>query len=222
MITTKFRYSFLGLALSCLLFASLSTVVAATNSSSTAAPATKENPGSLPILISLDHVGKELHLKSLQRSVIAGLRNDYRAAAMKITEAERESSSDTAQLQMQLDHLTTTYNERVLALLNPHQRQRLREIERQVLGGTILTTPSEQQFLGLTEEQKKKIALLAEDDHKKAASINLKAKQGKLNYHRQIMALRKNRLKHANAMLKVLTPAQFVTWKKAQGTKVVF
>jgi Spy/CpxP family protein refolding chaperone len=217
---TKFQLgrSFLALIMSSLVFSPL----AAAADSSTAVEVHKENPGSLPVLVSLEHVSKDLHLTSLQRSVIAGLRSDYRAAAIKISKAGCVASSDTAQLQLQLDHLSATYNERVLTLLNPRQRRRLREIERQILGGTLLTSPSEQQFLGLTEPQKKKIELLAQDDRKKAAAINLKAHQGKLNYHRQVMALRKNRLQHANAMVTVLTPEQLETWKKAQGAKVAF
>ncbi|MFZ4115753.1 MAG: hypothetical protein ACOYK6_03395 [Chthoniobacterales bacterium] len=215
---TKFKRFLFALIMSGLFFSPLSAMAdpAATT------VLNKDNPGSLPILVSLEHVSKDLHLTSLQRSVIAGLRSDYRTAAIKITEAGRVASSDTAQLQLRLDHLSATYNERVLNLLNPHQRRRLREIERQILGGTLLTSPSEQQFLGLTEQQKKKIALLAQDDRNKAAAINLKANQGKLNYHRQVIALRKNRLQHANAMLKVLTPEQLATWKKAQGARVVF
>ena len=184
--------------------------------------ANKENPGSLPVLVSLEHVEKDLHLTSLQRSIIGGLRNDYRAAAMKMGEAQCRASSDAAELQRKLDRLGATYNERVIALLNSCQRRRLREIERQVLGGTMLTAPSEQQLLGMNEEQKKKIAALAHDSNKKAAAINLKANQGKLNYHRQIIALRKNRLQYAAAMLKVLTPNQLEMWKKAQGVKLVF
>ena len=184
--------------------------------------AKKENPGSLPLLVSLEHVEKDLHLTSLQRSIIGGLHNDYRAAAMKITEAGWKASSDTARLQVELDHLGAIYNERIMALLNSRQRRRLREIERQVLGGTLLTAPSEQQLLGMSEQQKKKITALAHDANKKAAIINLKANQGKLNYHRQIIALRKNRLQHAAAMLKVLTPSQLEMWKKEQGATLVF
>lgn len=205
--------------LACSVF--LSPLSAASINSNDTKPS-KESPGSLPILISLEHVSKDLHLTSLQKSVIAGLRNDYRAAAVKITEAGRSGSSSLAQLQMDLDHLAASYNERALTALNPHQRHRLREIERQVLGGTLLTSPSEQQFLGMTEAQKKKIASVSRDSNKKAAAINQQANQGKLNYHRQIIALRKNRQKHAEAMLKVLTPDQYKTWKQSQGAKLVF
>lgn len=182
----------------------------------------KENPGSLPVLVSLEHVSKSLHLTSLQRSIIAGLRNDDRAAAIHIMDARRAGSSDLAELQIKLDHLEVSYNERLLALLNIDQRHRLREIERQVLGGTLLTAPSEQQFLGLTKQQKEKIARLAQDANKQATIINLHAAQGKLNYHRQIIALRKSRRRYAVAMVNVLTSTQLATWKGAQGEKLVF
>ena len=209
---------FAGLLTACALLSSLS----AADSTTVPVAPSKENPGSLPILISLEHVGHDLHLTSLQKSVVAGLRNDYRAAAMKITQAGRAASSDTVQLQMKLDHLATTFNERALAVLNPPQRLRLREIERQILGGTLLTSPSEQKFLEMTNAQKKKIAAIHQDSMKQASVINREATEGKLNYHQQIMALRKIRKQHAVAMLKVLTPAQLQTWKSAQGAKLVF
>lgn len=209
---------FVGLLAAVALLSSLSAAVSTTAS----VVSSKENPGSLPILISLERVSRDLHLTSLQKSVVAGLRNDYRTAALKITQAGRGTSSDTVQLQMKLDHLAATFNERALAVLNPSQRVRLREIERQVLGGTLLTSPSEQKFLGMTDVQKKKIAAIHQDSMKQASAINHEATAGKLNYHQQIMALRKIRKQHAAAMLKVLTPAQLKTWKSAQGNKLVF
>jgi len=209
---------FVGLLTGGLLFSSLSIAASPTAT----IPLRKEHPGSLPILISLEHVSNDLHLTSLQKSVIAGIRSDYRAAAMKITQTERRTSSSMAQLQMKLDSLSITYNERALAVLNTRQCLRLHEIERQVLGGTLLTTPSEQQFLEMTDLQKKKIAKIQEDSNKQASGINHRATEGKLNYHQQIIELRKARQKHADAMLKVLTPEQLKTWENAQGAKLVF
>lgn len=222
MTTTKITSRFLvGLLTACTLLSSLC-AGSTTTSSSGVTTESKENPGSLPILISLDHVSKDLHLTSLQKTIIGGLRSDYRAAALKITQAEHATSAETVILQLKLDRLAAVYNDRALAVLNRSQRYRLREIERQVLGGTLLTSPSEQQFLGLSGLQKKKIAALNQDDIKKASAINLQATQGKLNYHQQIMALRKNRQQHATAMLKVLTQEQLAKWNTAQGPKLVF
>ncbi|MBX9742052.1 MAG: hypothetical protein K2W99_00705 [Chthoniobacterales bacterium] len=195
--------------------------------STSAAPASstiqsKENPGSLPILLGLDHVAKDLHLTSLQKTVIGGLRSDYRAAALKITQAGHATSAETAILQLKLDRLADDYNDRATAALNHSQKHRLREIERQILGGTLLTSPSEQQFLGMSDQQKKKIARLHQESEQKASVIQHQAVQGKLNYHQQIMALRKNRQHYATAMLKVLNPTQLQQWRAAQGPKLVF
>lgn len=196
-------------------------LVVASLLAATSSPA-KENPGSLPVLISLEHVSKDLHLTSLQKSVISGLRSDYRTAALKITQAKYATSSEIAQAQVALDNLGEAYNHRATAALNTAQRRRLREIERQILGATLLTAPSEQKLLALNEQQKNKIIKLDDDAKKKASAINLRADQGKLNYHQQVMALHKNRQEHATAMIKVLTPDQLKAWNASQGKKLVF
>ena len=185
-------------------------------------PSVKEDPGSLPILISLERVGKDLHLTSLQKSIVTGLRNDYKAAARRITKAVRNTKTDMAQAQVNLDTLSVNYNNRALAVLNGVQKGRLRQVERQLLGGTLLTSPSEQKFLKLSDSQKKKIEKISLKSHQAALAINAQADQGKFSYNQHIAALRKNRQRHAEAMLKVLTPAQLKTWNESKGSKLVF
>jgi len=182
----------------------------------------RENPGSLPILISLDHVSKDLHLTSLQKSVIAGLRSDYRAAAMKLMKTPHQTPAELAQAQKKLEQLSVSYNQRAMDVLTPVQRHRLREVERQVLGGALLIAPSEQKLLGLSEEQKQKIEKIHQDSYSKAMDIDLRADQGKMSYHQQILALRKNRKAHGAKMLKVLTPEQRKAWEVSQGQKLSF
>ena len=180
----------------------------------------RENPGALPVLASLDHVANDLHLTSLQRSVIAGLRSDYRAAALKLTQIHYQTAAEVAKAQKELDTLAVSFNHRVIAALNTLQQHRLREIERQKLGGSMLVSPSEQKMLGLTDVQKQEIETIHQDSYKHAMAINLRANQGKLDQHQHVVELRKNRKKHAAAMLKVLTPAQLKIWNDAQGVKV--
>ena len=215
----KFKNHIVTLLMICL--AAVARLSAASTCCSSHAAA-KENLGSLPVLISLEHISNDLHLTSLQKSVVAGLRSDYRTAALKITQTKYATSSEIAQAQVSLENLTASYNHRVVTILNAAQRRRLREIERQVLGGTLLTSPSEQKLLGLSDTQKSKIAVIQKDAQAKAAAINLRAGQGKLSYHEQVMALHKNREQHATSMLKVLTPTQLKTWKAAQGAKLTF
>ncbi|MFI0347145.1 MAG: hypothetical protein ACH346_00005 [Chthoniobacterales bacterium] len=203
-----------------IIFLAIVAPLSATSTSCSPHPPAKENPGSLPVLASLERISSDLHLTSLQRSVVAGLRSDYRAAALKITQVKYKTSSEVAQAQVDLDNLSTTFNHRVLAILNATQCRRLREIERQMLGGTLLTSPSEQEFLGLSDQQKNQIAVIQKDAQAKAATINFCADQGKLNYHQQVMALHKNRQKHAKKMLEVLTPEQMKIWNAAQGVKI--
>ena len=195
---------------------------AATSASQQAAMPVRENPGSLPILISLDHVSKDLHLTSLQKSVIGGLRTDYRAAAMKLMKTHHQTPAELAEAQKKLEQLSVSYNQRAMDVLTPIQRHRLREIERQVLGGILLVAPSEQKLLGLSEEQQQKIEKIHQDSYKKAMDIDLRADQGKMSYHQQILALRKNRKKHGEKMLKVLTPEQRKAWDVSQGKKLTF
>lgn len=195
---------------------------AATSAPKQAVMPVRENPGSLPILISLDHVSKDLKLTSLQKSVIAGLRSDYRAAAMKLMKMHHQTPAELAQAQKKLEQLSVLYNQRALDVLTPPQRRRLRQIERQVLGGALLVAPSEQKLLGLSDEQQQKIEKIHQDSYKKAMEIDLRADQGKMSYHQQILALRKNRKQHGAKMLKVLTREQRKMWEQLQGERLVF
>lgn len=196
-------------------------ILAASSLFAAAAPI-RENPGSLPILISLDHVSKELHLTSLQRSIIAGLRSDYRAAAIKLMKTPHQTPAELAAAQKKLEQLSVSYNQRAMDVLRPQQQHRLREIERQILGGTLLVAPSEQNLLGLSTEQKQKIEKIHQDSYQKAMEIDLRADQGKMDYHQQILALRKNRKSHGLKMLKVLTPEQRKMWEASKGEKLIF
>ena len=200
----------------------LSASYAATSASKPAAMPVRENPGSLPILISLDYVSKDLHLTSLQKSVIAGLRSDYRAAAKKLMKMHHQTPAELVQAQKKLEQLSVSYNQRAMDVLTPLQHRRLREVERQILGGTLLVAPSEQKLLGLSEEQKQKIEKIHQDSYSKAMDIDLGADQGKMSYHQQILALRKNRKKHGKKMLKLLTPEQRKAWEASQGEKLSF
>ncbi len=195
---------------------------AETAPSSQPAMLARENPGSLPILISLDHVSKDLQLTSLQKSIIAGLRSDYRAAAIKLMKTPHQNPAQLAEAQKKLEQLSISYNHRAIDVLKPIQRRRLREIERQILGGTLLIAPSEQKLLGLSDTQKQKIEAIHQDAYQKAMDIDLRADQGKMNYHQQILALRKNRKQHGAKMLKVLTREQLKVWQEQQGEKLVF
>lgn len=209
------------LVVALLLFTILPTYAASSGSKHTGMPV-RENPGSLPILISLDHVSKDLQLTSLQKSVIAGLRSDYRTAAMKLMKKPHQTPAQLAEAQKKLEQLSVDYNQRAIDVLKPAQRQRLREIERQVLGGTLLVAPSEQNLLGLSDQQKQKIEKIHQDAYQKAMNIDLRADQGKMTYHQQIVALRKNRKNHGAKMLKVLTREQRKVWEEQQGKKLVF
>ncbi|MBM3857299.1 MAG: hypothetical protein FJ390_04970 [Verrucomicrobia bacterium] len=205
-----------------LLSFTLVTAHAASPASKEASAPVRENPGSLPILISLDHVSKDLQLTSLQKSVIAGLRSDYRAAAMKLMKTPHQTPEQLAAAQKKLEQLSVDYNQRAIDVLTPVQRRRLRQIERQVLGGTLLIAPSEQKLLGLSQEQQQKIEKIHQDSYQKAMSIDLYADQGKMSYHQQILALRKNRKNHGAKMLKVLTREQRKLWETQQGKKLLF
>lgn len=208
-----------------LIVASLSFTLAsygAASASKQAVAPVRENPGSLPILISLDHVSQDLHLTSLQKSVITGLRSDYRAAAMKLMKAPHQTSTQIAEAQKKLEQLSVVYNQRAMDVLTPVQRHRLREVERQILGGTLLVAPSEQKLLGLNEEQKQKIEKIHQDAYQRAMDIDLRADQGKMSYHQQILALRNNRKRHGEKMVRVLTPAQRKKWEEQKGKKLAF
>jgi hypothetical protein len=118
-----------------------------------------------------------------------------------------------------LEDLRARFNARSLAVLNPSQQDGLRQIERQMLGGSLLTSPSEQKLLGLTADQQSSIAAISKADQANAASINAQFNAGKISSFRRDINLRRNQQQTSKQMLATLTDKQRKNWLVLSGQK---
>src|SRR6202012_4326188 len=97
---------------------------------------------------------KELHLTSLQTAVLSDIRSEYREDARAVVAKQIAGKLTKPQAQAELDTPPTSSAHRALRSLNDDQRQRLDEIQFQILGGYELLSPALQAKLGLTDQQK--------------------------------------------------------------------
>jgi len=200
---------------------SLGVLLAAAASLSAATPAV-EHPGALPILLGLDAVRQELKLDSLQRAVLSSLRDEYKADVHALVTPMPAPGPARQAAEKEFMQINARYNKRALSVLSGTQRKRLGEIEHQMLGGTMLSVPSVQAKLGLTDKQKQKIEALRQKNLAYAGKVNRQFEEGKIGYFERVSLLRSRRKSSAEAAFKVLTPAQRDAFLALGGKKLVF
>lgn len=195
-------------------------VLLAGAASLTAAAPPAENPGALPILLGLDAVRHELKLDSLQRAVLNSLRDEYKADVRALVTPLPAPGEARVKAGKEFVRINAKYNKRALSVLNSTQRQRVREIEHQMLGGTMLAAPSVQAKLGLSDRQKQQIETLRRQTLAYVAKVNRQFEEGKIGYFERLSLLRARRLSSGTAALKVLTPVQRDAFLALGGKKL--
>jgi len=179
-----------------------------------------ESPSSMPVLLGLEPVRKDLKVSSLQEVLLDSLRAEYKAKVSVTAAAGLADPKIAPKCDADLKSLRTSYNKRVLRVLNPLQQLRLREIERQVLKGYFLNSPSEQKLLGFTPEQSKKAADISAYDHRTAAKIQGDFHAGKISPFRKDIELHRLQSTTARSMMHLLTPAQQKQYLGLTGPKL--
>lgn len=167
-----------------------------------------EMPGSETLLLGGANVQTELGLSPRQCRKIDLLRSEYRAAIQPLLLKDNASSAKA------LEILTTEFDAKSLALLTPSQRVALEKIQFKMLGPWILHDPSAQSKLGLSEQQKQKIASVAAKTNALNAKLSQKVLDGKITPATRINELRAYRLKQSLKLTKTLTPEQKVLFQK--------
>jgi hypothetical protein len=119
-----------------------------------------------------------------------------------------------------LDSFRVSYNRRAMDVLNSGQQQRLRQIERQMLGPVILTSPSEQKLLGITPKQQQKLADIHRYDQTKAAEIMSNYHAGKISSFRKDLELRRLQKTVGRSIYAQLTAEQRKQWLGLAGPKL--
>lgn len=179
-----------------------------------------DSPASVPVLLGLEPVRQDLKLSSLQCALLDSLRAEYKAKVGVVASGGLIDSKLAPKAAADLDSFRVTYNRRALNVLNDGQRLRLRQIERQMLGASLLTSVSEQKLLGLNERQVGKIGEIRSYEKTKAASIMQRFQEGKINSFRKDLDLRRLQKTTGRSIYDLLTPEQRKQWLGLTGPKL--
>ena len=176
-----------------------------------------EHPGSVPVLLGLDSVRKELGLSKAQCAKLDKIRADFKADAHLITTRPPSTPVEKMAANSTVKALVSKYNGRAIAVLTASQHERLVQIERQNLGGLMLFLPAEQKQLGLTAGQIAAIGKIQSDGEVFASRVTSSCEKGDLSLQERLATLRNYRLKQSAKCLRVLTPAQRKAFQSLQG-----
>lgn len=182
--------------------------------------ATADHPGSVPVLLGLDPVRKELKLAAAQTARLDKIRAAFKADARKLAASMPQGPAARRSAAANLAVLKTAADANALAVLTPAQRSRFVQIEHQVLGGTMLVSPSVQKSLGLSAPQIARISKLRQAGLASAATVNRRFNSGEISHHERMAILRSCRIKEAAAMLQILTPPQKQVLNSLRGKPV--
>ncbi len=176
-----------------------------------------DRPGSTVILLGVEMVRDDLSLSSRQRSALDAIRKEYRVAARKVVAGAGESVDSKEAAQKQLDAVTDRFDARAIATLTPSQKSRLTQIEHQLLGGHMLLSPGVQRQLGLTANQKSRLASIHAREQRRVAKINGWYENGEVGNYERLLYLRQSRLAQSEAMIEVLTSEQRTALSALEG-----
>ena len=179
-----------------------------------------DHPASVAILLGLEPVQQDLNLTPAQCGLMDEIRSEYKKQARNITAIGMDGEDAALRSGWDLRNLRKQYNARSLSVLTPSQQDRLRQIERQMLGGSLLTSPAEQQLLGLSTAQQQSITALSNADQANAASINAQFNAGKISSFSKSAALHRNQQKTSSQMLALLDKKQRKNWLILSGQKM--
>ena len=183
-----------------------------------ATSSTSDSISYMPVLLNQPAIHKDLKITAVQDARIDIIRAECRA---KVGVLSAEGLLDPALSPPALKNLPSyqaSCNRRVLAVLTPAQRVRFRQIERQFHGGLFLLSPSEQNLLKLTPDQRHKVAEIRSFDTAKAAEVQKAFLAGKKSQLRKEIDLHQIHRTTARSLLHLLTPEQEKVWLSSLGT----
>jgi len=119
-----------------------------------------------------------------------------------------------------LNTLRKQFNQRALQVLSSSQQDRLRQIERQMLGGKLLTSPKEQQLLGLTQQQQQQLVAIDQSSNARIAVLNAQSASGKISPFWTDIKRHQIDTGTKSQMLSVLSEKQKKAWLVLSGQKM--
>jgi hypothetical protein len=180
----------------------------------------EDHPGSVPVLLGLDPVRQDLKLSSLQCALLDSLRAEYKKRSKQIVATGMADEDAGIRANWDLKSLRKQFNQRALAVLSSSQQDRLRQIERQMIGGNLLTSPTEQQLLGLSPQQQQQLAAISQSSNGKVAALNAQSSSGKLSPFWADIKRHQIQSSTSSQMLSVLTHQQKKQWLVLSGQKM--
>ncbi len=178
-----------------------------------------EHPGSVPVLLGLDSVRKELGLSKAQCRQLDQIRSDFKSDAHMVTTRTPTTAVEKKAANATVESLRTKYNDEAVAVLTPSQHQRLVQIEHQTLGGLMLFLPALQQQLAFKADQVAEIARIKADGEAFASRVTNSFEKGEISLQERLETLRNFRLKQSDKALRVLSPAQRKSLENLQGNQ---
>jgi hypothetical protein len=164
-------------------------------------------PGSVTLLMEMPGVRSDLGLSSTQTAQIHSLRRELKSRSESLLKSPAAPNTGLTPDQ-RLFALIDGNNARALALLTPTQFVRFSEIQNQILSYSMLVSPQIQKQLRLTYRQRVSVEALRIRGLEFVAEINRSYGSGAVSHKNRVDILRDYRMRQAEEMKALLTPAQ--------------
>jgi len=164
-------------------------------------------PGSVTLLMEMPGVRSDLGLSSTQTAQIQSLRRELKFRSQSLLKSPAAPNTGLTPDQ-RLFALIDGNNARALALLTPTQFVRFSEIQNQILSYSMLVSPQIQKQLRLTYRQRASVESLRIRGLEFVAEINRSYGSGAVSHKNRVDILRDYRMRQAEEMKALLTPAQ--------------
>lgn len=164
-------------------------------------------PGSVTLLMEMPGVRSDLGLSSTQTAQIQSLRRELKSRSQSLLKSPAAPNTGLTPDQ-RLFALIDGNNARALALLTPTQFVRFSEIQNQILSYSMLVSPQIQKQLRLTYRQRASVEALRIRGLEFVAEINRSYGSGAVSHKNRVDILRDYRMRQAEEMKALLTPAQ--------------
>ena len=164
-------------------------------------------PGSVTLLMEMPSVQSDLGLSSTQTAQIHSLRRELKSRSQSLLKSPAGPNTGLTPDQ-RLFALIDGNNARALALLTHAQFARFTEIQNQILSYSMLVSPQIQKQLRLTYRQKASVEALRIRGLEFVAEINRSYGSGAVSHKNRVYILRDYRMRQAEEMRALLTPAQ--------------
>jgi hypothetical protein len=178
-----------------------------------------DSPAAIPVLLGFESVRQQLQLTPAQCGFLDSLQMTYKARAKQIKAVGMASEDAGLRANWDLKKLRKQFNQQSLDLLTATQQAQLQVIQRQLLGGSLLSSPSQQQLLGLTPAQQQSLAAISANEQSQLNALSAKSQAGKISDLGKTIEQSRIQGETSNAMIAVLTPDQKKDWKILTGQK---